>query len=149
MKVILLQDVPHVGQKHEIKEVRDGFARNFLIPQKRAVPATKQTEGALAAKKQAVERKKSDEETAYRMLAERLASRAFVIPLKLGEKGKAFGSVNAAKIAEALAKEHMPIHKAWIKLEEPIKNTGEHTVAIAFPYQIEGSARIVVKSEEE
>ena len=147
MKVILLADVPALGRKDEVKEVSGGYARNFLLPRRLAEPATDAAISKLGAKKTAAEHKKSQELTEHQSAAEKLKSIALSFRVKLGEKGKAFGSVNAAKIQEALARQGIRVEKDWIVQDEPIKTTGEKTVSIQFPHHIKGEVKIVIQPE--
>ncbi|MBI2640538.1 MAG: 50S ribosomal protein L9, partial [Candidatus Sungbacteria bacterium] len=104
MKVILSQDVPNVGRKNDVKDVSDGFARNFLFPKNLAKPATEQALKALAGQKAHAEREKSEEYQRARTIAEKLKALELHFKVKLGEKGRAFGSVTAVKIRDALKK---------------------------------------------
>lgn len=147
MKIILSQDVQNVGRKNEIKEVRDGYARNFLIPQRIAVPATDSALKALAAQKVRREREKSDEYLRYEASVEKLKLTTLRFKMKLGEKGKAFGSITAVKIRDALKKEGIETEKDWILLDEPIKTTGESVVALKFPQDLRAEVKISVEVE--
>ena len=139
----------HVGKKGEIKEVSDGFARNFLFVKKLAVQATERVEHALAAERGAEEKKRSAEEARYREIAEKIRKVEVVIQMKMGGKGKAFGSVNAAKICEALkAQHHIEIEKEWVHLDGALKTTGSVEVAVHLPHGIQGMVRVTIKSEE-
>ena len=149
MRVILLQDIKSIGKKGEVKEASAGYARNFLFPKGLAKPAT---QGALLELEKTKETavKRSEEETGrLRSLAAHLAKTTLVIKTKIGERGKAFGALTAAKIRDALAhQEKINIEKDWIDLEEPIKQTGEHRVKIKFPHGIEETLRIVIEPEK-
>ncbi len=147
MKVILLQDVPTLGRKNEVKEVSGGYARNFLFPRKLAESATDASLQALAAKKAGQEEGRAQEEKKYRIAAEKLKNITISFRVKMGEKGKAFGSVGAAKIQEALASQGIEVEKDWIALDEPIKTMGEKTVSLRFPHGIPGEIKINVESE--
>lgn len=147
MKIILLKDIPALGKKNEVKEVSGGYARNFLLPQKLAEPATDAAISALAAKKAHDEREKSEEENKYNAAAEKLKTAVMSLKVKMGEKGKAFGSVTAQKIADALKKQGVAVEKEWIALAEPIKTIGEHAIEIKFPHGIVGETKIIVEAE--
>lgn len=150
MKIILLADVVHVGKKNEVREVRDGFARNFLLPRRLALPATAQTEHAVVAKKDHDEKRRSIEQERYRRIAERLESLHVVIKAKIGEKGKAFGSVSAAKIVDELkAQHHVELKKEWFHLDEPLKSTGTKEVPVRFPHGVEGKVMVNIEAEGE
>ncbi|MBI3442204.1 MAG: 50S ribosomal protein L9 [Candidatus Sungbacteria bacterium] len=150
MKIILLQDVPHVGKKNEIKEVSGGFARNFLFPRKLAVPATEQAQRSLATKKEHDEKRKSAAQKQYQKLAEKLQGLQVLIRIKIGERGKAFGSVNAAKIVEQLkTQHHIELEKEWLRLDEPLKSTGVKEVPVRFPQGVEGTITVDIQPIEE
>lgn len=148
MKIILLQDVPRFGKRGEIKEARGGYARNFLFPQKLATPATEKAIFELSQKSTAEEKQTQERTARYEALKELLAKTIVTIAIKVGEKGKAFGSVNAAKIHDALSKHGIEIKKEWMVLSEPIKASGEHKIEIRFPYGVEGKATILVEPEK-
>lgn len=150
MKIILLQDVAHVGKKGEVKEVSDGFARNFLFPRKLATLSTAWAERAVMIKKEHDEKKKSAERERYEKLAERLGSLRVVIRIKIGEKGKAFGSINAAKIIEQLkAQHHIDLEKEWLRLDEPLKLTGIKEVPVRFPHDIDAKLTVDIQPVKE
>ena len=147
MKVILLADVPALGRKGEVKEVSGGYARNFLLPRRLVEPATDAAVAGLAAKKIRTERGKAEEEKKYRAIAEKLKTTVISFTIKVGEKGKAFGSINALKIQEALAQQSVHVEKEWIMLDEPIKATGEKSIPIEFPHNVKGEIRITISAE--
>ena len=148
MKIILLQDVAHVGKKNEVKEISDGFARNFLLPRRMALLATKQTERGLAAQKERDEKKRAAAQERYANIAEKLGSLQVAIKIKIGEKGKAFGSVSAAKIVEQLkVQHHIELEKEWIHLDEPLKSTGIKEVPVRFPHGVEGELSVSIEPE--
>lgn len=147
MKVILLQDIPALGRKNEVKEVSGGYARNFLFRRKLAEPATDASLQSLAAKKAGQEQGRAQEENKYRIAAEKLKNMTVSFRVKMGEKGKAFGSVGASKIQEALASKGVQVDKDWMVLDEPIKTMGEKTVPVHFPHGIRGEIKINVESE--
>ncbi len=102
MKVILSQDVSSVGRKNEVKDVSDGFARNFLFPKSLAKPATESSLKALTGQRAREEREKSEEYQSAKTIVEKLKSLTLTFKVKLGEKGRAFGSVTAVKIRDRL-----------------------------------------------
>lgn len=147
MKVILLQDVPALGRKNDIKDVSDGYGRNFLLPHKLAMSATPNAVAALASQKTRAEQGIATERAEHQAIAEKLAGMTLLLKTKIGEKGKAFGSVTAAKIRDALKQQGIAVEKEWIALAEPIKTMGEHTVEIKFPHGIVGKTKIIVEAE--
>ncbi len=147
MKVILLKDVPGTGRKNDIKEVSEGFARNFLIPRKLAALATHAAITALEKEKQHKEDQQKNDSKKYQDIADRLASVGVVISTKIGEKGKAFGSIGTAEIKKALDKQEVAIEEKWIALESPIKTTGTIKIPLVFPHGVVGSLLVSIKPE--
>ena len=147
MKIILLQDIPKMGKKYEVKDVSDGYARNFLLPRRLAKPATDAAMKMLAKEKTTADQKRLEEKAHYEDISKMLADKTFVIKTKIGEKGKAFGAITAAKIRDALKKEGIGVEKEWIMLEEPIKKTGEARITIKFPHSVMGELKIKVEAE--
>lgn len=147
MKVLLLKDIPDVGRKNEVKEVNDGFARNFLLLKKLAVPATDDKIKAVEAEKKTAEQKQSSEQKRFQDLADKLKSIEIVIATKIGEKGKAFGSIGSNQIKKALDAKGVSIEEEWILLDEPIKTTGSKKIDIKFSHGIVGSFLVTIKPE--
>ena len=147
MKIILLQDVQNVGRKHDVKEVHDGYARNFLFARGLAKPATEQALKTLAAEKVRAEREKSEEYQKYKAVVDKLKTIVLQFKVKLGEKGRAFGSVTAVKIRDALKREGIVVEKEWIVLEDSIKTTGERTIAIKLPSGLRSEVKVRVEAE--
>ena len=147
MKVILLQDVAAIGRRGEIKEVSDGYARNFLLPRKLAMPATPVAIAGIAAEKSRRDQEQEKQTAAYQGMSEKLRNTALTLKTKIGEKGKAFGSITTAKIRDALKRQGIAVEKEWIMLTEPIKTMGEHSVEIKFPHGIVGKAKLTVQAE--
>ncbi len=149
MRVILLTDIKDLGKKGEIKEASPGYARNFLFPKGLAKPATAEAERELGKAKEAAVKKSEEETGRYQALARHISKITLVVKTKTGTKGKAFGSLTASKIRDALThQEKINIEKEWIALAEPIKQTGEHRVMIKFPHGIEETLRIVIEPEK-
>ncbi|GAB4506006.1 MAG: 50S ribosomal protein L9 [Anaerolineales bacterium] len=149
MQVLLLKDVPNLGKAGTVKNVADGYARNFLFPKKLAVPATPEAmKQAEAIRKAALRRQQRIEEEAE-ALAKELEAVSLTFKAKAGESGKLYGSVTAAHIAEALsAKVGMEFDKRKIDLEEPLKELGEHQVRIKLAPTVSASVRVVIEPEE-
>jgi len=148
MRVILLQDVENLGKKYDVKEVKNGYARNFLIPKGLAKPATKKVLEWLAAQKE-IEAKKAEEELKRVQAAtSAIDGQEIVIPVKIGEKEQLFESITAQKIVEGLKKAGFDIKKSQIDLAEPIQEIGEFPVKIKFDHNLEAEIRITVVEEE-
>ena len=148
MKVILLKEVPKLGKAGEVRQVADGYARNFLFPQGLAEPATDQALKTHARRLTSQKSSGEKERARYQTLAEKLHSTPLRFTLKVGEKGQAFGSVTAQDIADEFAKLGVAVEKDWIELEQGIKTTGEHTVKIRLPHQTEAEMKIEVAPDE-
>ncbi|MGE5553781.1 MAG: 50S ribosomal protein L9 [Betaproteobacteria bacterium] len=130
MKVILKKDVPNLGKRGDTVEVSEGYARNYLIPRDLAAVASEGALKALAVERRAAEAKKAREEAEARELRERLAKLEVVIPAKLGEAGRLFGSVTAKDVVEALLKQGIELDKRKLELAEPIKQLGTYRVPV-------------------
>ena len=130
MKVILTQDVPKVGKSGDMKQVADGFATNFLIPQKLAVPAAggayRAWQHDIASREDKRVRERADAEIA----ATRIASTTLTMGVKVGEGGKLYGSITAKDIADALARRGIDVDRHRIDLDEPLRQLGTYKVAI-------------------
>jgi large subunit ribosomal protein L9 len=131
MKVILLQDIPKIGRKYDIKNIADGYARNFLLPRRLARLASAQSEQQVA---KAHERHIQESELTEELLNKNIASlkgHSVIIKEKANEKGSLFAGIGAERIAEAVRMElKLNIPPETIELAEPIKSVGEHTVAV-------------------
>lgn len=141
MKVVLLQDVRGVGRKNEVRDVNDGYARNFLIAKKLATPVTPEA----LAKKVAAE--SHDEALIQRMraAAETLTREPLVFTAQAGEQGTLFGGISRDEILRALKKKGYDV--AAVELPHPIKALGEHKITVRFPRGITGEAKVIVRSE--
>lgn len=147
MKVILLHDVPGVGKKGEMKEVSDGYGRNFLIARNLAAAATPQNIQIVERQKNQHLRAMALERAQYELIRNKLLRITLHFKVKVGERGMPFGSVTSQDIANELAKQKIIIEKRWVKLDNPIKVLGQHTVKIYFPHQVEGSVNLTIESE--
>jgi len=147
MKVLLLKDVPSVGQKNDVKDVNDGFARNFLFARKLAVAATDEKLRFIEQEKTGKQQRQVNEAGKYQDIADRIKLLEVTIATKVGEKGKAFGSIGAGHIKKALEKQGIIIEEDWIDLEGPIKTTGAKQVTLKFPHGISGSVKVTIKPE--
>lgn len=148
MKVILLQNVEDVGKKYEVKEVKDGYARNFLIPQKLAKPATKQALKWLDSQKEVIATEAEEELKKAQELASNLDDLEVQITLKVGDEGQLFESVNAQKIAEKLKEMGFDVKKSQIDLANPIKQTGEFKLKINLEHNLEAEINLSILPQE-
>ena len=130
MKVILTKDVDKVGKSGEMKVVADGYATNYLIPHKLAVPASGGAYRAFQHDIASREEKRKREREEAEIAATRIASTTLTMGVKVGEGGKLYGSINNQDIAEALGRRGITVDKHKIDLEQPIKSLGTYKVAI-------------------
>ena len=131
MKGILTQDVKKIGKKGEIINASDGYAKNFLFPQKLAVPADAQNLNELKAKQASEKHKKELETEEAKKIAEQIKQIKITIKAKIGENQKLFGSITSKEIAEQIEKQiKIKIDKKKITLKDPIKTIGEYPIEI-------------------
>lgn len=148
MKVILKQDVKNLGKKNEIKEVNDGYARNFLIPRNLAMEATAASLNEAQAKEKAEKHRKDNELSDAKKLAEKLAELTVVVKSKASDTGRLFGSITAKDIADALKAQHKhDIDKRKFVMEDPIKTLG--TVELDVKLYAGVSCKLKVRVENE
>lgn len=148
MQVILREDVDNVGKIGDLVKVADGYARNYLVPKKKAIEATPKNLRAMEhAKKMVADRvRKLKKEAAAD--ADRIKALSLTIKAKAGEEGKLFGSVTSMDIAEAAKAQGVIIDKRRISLEEPIKRLGEFTVPVKLHTDVVADLKVTVISEE-
>jgi len=147
VKVILISNVDKLGSMGDVLTVKEGYARNYLIPKKMAKEATPGNMRSLESllKKKAAEEAKVLE--AAKKIAEKISALALSILAQAGEEDKLFGSVSSEMISEALLKEGVSIDKRDIVLDEPIKKLGEYLVAVKIHPQVKASLKILVAKE--
>jgi large subunit ribosomal protein L9 len=134
LKVILTTDVEKLGKSGELKEVAEGYARNFLLPRKMAVSATggayRAWQHDIASREDKRKREKEEAEIA----AQRISSTTLTMGVKVGEGGKLYGSITAKDIADALARRGIMVDRHKVDLDEPLKMLGTYKVAVkVFP----------------
>ena len=145
MKVIFQQDVRGQGKKGEMKEVSEGYARNYLLPRKLAVEANKDNMNALALKEKAKKAQEQREREAAEENARRLKDVVVTIRARSGANGKLFGSVTSQEICDALAEQHgIVIEKNRLVQGDPIKTYGNYEVRCKFGYGIDGTVNLLV-----
>lgn len=149
MKVILQKDVKGQGKKGELKEVSDGYGRNYLLPRGLAVEATADNLNTMKLKEKARKAQIAREIEQARDYAERLGSVVVRVKAKGGEGGRLFGSVTSKEISEALAEQHgMTIEKNQIVQSEPIKTFGTFQVKAKLGHEISGVINVLVTEEK-
>ena len=131
MKVVLLKDVRNMGKRDDILNVSDGYARNFLFPQKLAAEATPGTLKEIERKRAAQDAREAEMKAEAMAKAELLKNKVIVLQVKCGEKGRLYGSVTAAEVAEALEKQHgIKADKRKIDIGDPIRETGIREISV-------------------
>ena len=145
MKLILLENIKGVGKKDEIINANDGYARNFLIPKKKAIEATPGNLAQLKSKQDSRAHKKDVERAEAEKIKEQLADIILEIKVKAGENGKIFGGVTAKDISEKLKENHnIEVDKKKIELKETIKNLGTFNVNIKLFEGVIGTLKVKV-----
>ena len=145
MKVILQQDVRDHGKKGQMVEVSDGYARNYLLPRKLAVPATADAMNTMKLQEKARQRKMEEEKARARENAGKLESVVVKIAAKAGEGGRLFGSVTNKDISDALREQYnIDIEKSRIIIADPIKAYGSYEVKCKFGYEISGTIHLLI-----
>lgn len=146
MKVILLQDVKALGKKGEVVNVNDGYARNFILPKKLGVEANGKNLNDLKLQKNNEAKVAQEHLDAAKKLAEELKAEKVVLTMKVGEGGRAFGSVSSKEIAEAVKEQmHLDIDKKKIQLKEQIKTLGTHIVSVKLHPEVTAELNVSVK----
>lgn len=145
MKVILTQDIPSLGKSGELKEVADGYARNFLIPQRKAVSANGGAYRAWQHDIASREEKRKREREEAEIAAQRISSTTLTMGVKVGEGGKLYGSITAKDIADALGRRGITVDRHKIDLSEPLKTLGTYKVAIRVYPGLEPEVTIAVE----
>ncbi|MBS1903182.1 MAG: 50S ribosomal protein L9 [Bacteroidetes bacterium] len=147
MKVILREDIETLGGAGEVVNVKDGYARNFLVPRKLAYVATAgalkriEQEMKIRAKKIDIERANLSE------VAAKLAEISVTIPMKVGEEERLYGSVTPMMIADSLGNQGFAVDRRAIAIEEPIRTLGAHEITIKFKHGVTATVRVNVISE--
>jgi large subunit ribosomal protein L9 len=148
LRVMLTKDVKDVGRAGEVKEVADGYGRNFLIPRRMAVLAGRGVETEAARIRAAATKRESKEREEAQALADEIGNKTVVVRLRIGEEGKAFGSVTSSDIAAALAAQHqVELDRHKIDLREPIKTLGEHQVTLKLHREVDAAINLIVTQD--
>jgi large subunit ribosomal protein L9 len=149
MKVIFIEDVANVAKAGQLKEVANGYARNFLLPKKLAVVATAAEMKKLETYKQAESQRQERTDSEFTELADEIEKLTLNLQLKVGVNNRVYGSITAAHIADELAKvTGHEIDKKKVELEDPIKKLGDYEVSIHFAKDIIAKVKISVGNKE-
>lgn len=148
MKVILLQEVKKLGRKGEVIEVSEGYARNYLLPQKLAAPATASNVNAAEQQKGAEAHKAKKQLDEAKLYAAQLAKLSVTVAVKTGEGGKLFGSVTSKDVADALKEQHgIDLDKRKIEIKDAVKNLGTFPVTIKLHPEVSTKIEVQVTAK--
>lgn len=148
MEVILREDVEKLGSRGEVVKVANGYARNYLLPNKLAVYATDANKKIVAQEKDAALRRDAKEQGDAQQLGQMLTNVSVTVSRKAGDNDQLFGSVTAQDIATALEAQNYHIDRRKIQLDEPIKSLGEHKVAVRLHKNVTVELPVHVTREE-
>ena len=148
MKIILKEDVNKLGQKGDVVEVKPGFARNYLMPQKLAILFTEQQQKSFEEANRVEERKLERQKDSLNSVLKELEKLDLSLKMKSEEGDKLFGSVTKIDIAKLLDENGITIDKKYIILSSPIKTLGEHKIDIVFTGELSGSFNLLIEKED-
>ena len=149
MKVILQQDVRGQGKKGQMIEVAEGYARNFLLPRKLAVPATADAMNTMRLQEKARKAEEARQRAEAEATAEKLKGAVVKLTAKAGANGKLFGAVTSKEVSDALQSQHgIELAKNKIVMEEPIKSYGSYELKAKLGFEISGTVYVVVSEEK-
>jgi large subunit ribosomal protein L9 len=148
MEVILREHVEHLGRRGDVVKVAPGYARNYLLPRKLALPVTESNRRQIEREKKVAEVREAEERQQAEAFASRLAQAEVVIARRVGETDALYGSVTTADIAEALAGKGLEVERRRIQLAEPIKQLGEFTVPVKLHRDVNADVKVQVVKQE-
>jgi large subunit ribosomal protein L9 len=150
MKVILLERVGRMGHIGDEVTVKDGFARNYLLPQQKALRATEANRKRFESDRASIEKRNTERREAAAGIAQGINGKTVVIIRQAGETGQLYGSVSSRDVAEALSAEGYTVARSQVNLADPIKTVGVHTVHLNLHAEVEVSVNVnVARSEDE
>ena len=148
MKVILKEDVQNLGQQGDVVEVKPGYARNYLMPQKLAILFTKQQKKSIEEAQRVEERKLEREKDQLESVLKQVEDLSLSLKMQSEEDSKLFGSVTKLDIVKLLEKNGITVDKKYVDLSSPIKTLGEHKVNIMFTKEMSASFTLTVEKED-
>ncbi len=148
MKVILVKNVPELGKAGEIKQVSDGYARNYLLPNKLVQIATELSVREMEQKKNSQTKALANRAKKFKEIAKKINNIKIIVKAKADEKKTLFGSINAQKIADELKARNYNIESKYVKLEQPIKSLGYFDVLIDFGSGVTAKVGLTVTRED-
>ncbi|MCP4380063.1 MAG: 50S ribosomal protein L9 [Hyphomicrobiales bacterium] len=150
MDVILLERIAKLGQMGDVVRVRNGYARNFLLPQGKALRSTTENRKVFEAQRGQLEARNLERKSEAEGVAEKLTGQTFVVIRQAGETGQLYGSVTTRDLAEILDTGGFTVSRNQIQLNQPIKTIGMHTVSIALHPEVDSQITVnVARSEDE
>jgi len=147
MELILRDDVDKLGRRGEIVKVKDGYARNFLLPRGLGMPVNAANKAMVEKERKAHEARLAKEKVEFESLAARIGGLRFVAPRKVGENDVLYGSVTSGDIAEFLKAKGIEIDKRKVLLDEPVKHLGEHEIKIRLHPEVQAALKLLVTKE--
>jgi large subunit ribosomal protein L9 len=147
MELILRDDVDKLGRRGDIVKVKDGFARNFLLPRGLGMPVNAANKAMIDKEQKANLARLAKERAEFEALAERVATLRFIAPRKVGENDVLYGSVTSGDVAEFLKAKGIEIDKRKVLLDEPIKQLGEHEIKIRLHPEVQAALKLLVTKE--
>jgi len=148
MKVILKEDVQNLGQQGDVVEVKPGYARNYLMPQKLAILFTKQQKKSIEEAQRVEERKLEREKDQLESVLKQVEDLSLSLKMQSEEDNKLFGSVTKLDIVKLLEENGITVDKKYVDLSSPIKTLGEHKVNIMFTKEMSASFTLTVEKED-
>ena len=148
MKVILKEDVQNLGQQGDVVEVKSGYARNYLMPQKLAILFTKQQKKSIDEAHRVEERKLEREKDQLELVLKQVEDLSLSLKMQSEEDSKLFGSVTKLDIVKLLEENGITVDKKYVDLSSPIKTLGEHKVNIMFTKEMSASFTLTVEKED-
>src|SRR5688572_15949836 len=149
MEVILREHVENLGSRGEIVKVADGYARNYLLPRKLALPATAGAKKQVERERARFDAREAEERKVAEAIASRIANLDVVIARKVGETDALYGSVTSADVAQALAEQGIDIDRRKLQLAEPIKKIGDFDVPLRLHRDVVAAVKVRVTAENE
>jgi large subunit ribosomal protein L9 len=147
MEVILKEDVPKLGSRGDVVRVAEGYGRNFLLPKKLAIEASKANKAVIEQMKAAAVRRSAKEKSSAETLAKQFEGVSVGFQRRAGEHDQLFGSVTSSDVAEALGKKGFDVDRRKIQLHEPLKTLGEFTVPIKLHKDVTAHLKVLIEKE--
>ena len=148
MKVMLIKDVQNVGQAGDVKEVADGYGRNFLIPRRMAVLAGRGAEAEARRLREATARREAKERDDAQDLADTIDNKTVVVRLKVGAEDKVFGAITNDDVATALRLQHqVEVDRRKIDIKDPLKQLGEHQVPLRLHRDVTAHINLIITQD--